>query len=128
MKYFLIVTAAIEAGTGAALVVRPSAIVTLLLGSPLDTRQAVALGRVAGAALLALGAACWLARTSAQGPVAGGLVVAMLFYNIATVSILAFARIGSGLAGVDLWPAILLHASMAVWCIRCTILFRSKNS
>jgi len=102
-----------------ALMVVPSVVVRLLLGSPLDTSAAVILGRVAGVALFALGVACWLARDDAQSRAARGLVAAMLLYNVATVAVLAFAGIGFGLHGAALWPAVVLHAVMAVWCVAC---------
>jgi hypothetical protein len=117
MKSLYTVTAAIELGAGLALLCSPSATVVLLLGSGLDTSAAVMLGRVAGAALLALGVACWLARDDTQSRAARGLVVAMLIYNIVATAVLAFAGIGLGLHGVVLWPAVVLHAAMAVWCI-----------
>jgi Kef-type K+ transport system membrane component KefB len=119
MKSLYTVTAAIELGAGLALLCSPSATVVLLLGSGLDTSAAVMLGRVAGAALLALGVACWLARDDTQSRAARGLVVAMLIYNIVATAVLAFAGIGLGLHGVALWPAVVLHAAMAVWCIVC---------
>jgi hypothetical protein len=97
----------------------PSVVVRLLLGSPLDTPAAVTLGRVAGAALLALGVACWLARDDTQSRIARGLVVAMLMYNIVATPVLAFAGIGLGLHGIALWPAVVLHAVMAIWCAVC---------
>jgi len=97
----------------------PSVVVRLLLGSPLDTSGAVMLGRVAGAALLALGVACWLARDDTQSRAARGLVVAMLIYNIAATALLAFAGIALGLHGIALWPAVVLHAAMGVWCAVC---------
>ena len=61
-KSLLIVTALIEAGTGIALLVAPSVIVELLLGAGLSSPQSLVVGRVAGAALIAIGVACWLAR------------------------------------------------------------------
>ena len=117
MKRFLKLTAIIETATGLGLMAVPSVVVRLLLGSPLDTSAAVMLARVAGAALLALGVACWLARDDTQSRAARGLVVAMLIYNIAATALLAFAGIGLGLHGVVLWPAVVLHAVMAIWCI-----------
>jgi hypothetical protein len=119
MSRLLKLTAIIEAATGLGLMGAPSVVVRLLLGSALGTSAAVMLGRVAGAALLALGVACWLARDDTQSRAARGLVIAMLIYNIAATAILAFAGIGLGLHGVVLWPAVVLHAAMAVWCVAC---------
>jgi len=117
MKRLLLLTAIIEAGAGVALGCCPSAVVALLLGSGLNTPAAVTLGRMTGAALFALGVACWFARHDGRGCAARGLVGAMLFYNLAVVVIFIFARIGSGLAGVALWPAVVLHSAMAIWCM-----------
>ena len=119
MNRLLKLTALIEAATGFGLIVIPSVVVRLLLGSPLDTPGAVTLGRIAGAALLALGVACWLARDDTQSRTARGLVVAMLMYNITATAVLAFAGVGLGLHGMLLWPALVLHAVMAVWCAGC---------
>lgn len=105
-KSLFVVTAVIEAGAGLALMTWPSAAVMLLLGSSLDNLAGLTLGRVAGAALLALGVACWLARRDAESPSAAGLIIAMLL-----------AGVFSGLVGIFLWPAVALHAAMAVWCI-----------
>ena len=119
MNRLLKLTAIIETATGLGLLAVPSVVVRLLLGSPLDTSAAVMLGRVAGAALLALGVACWLARDDTQSRAARGLVVAMLIYNIAATALLAFAAIGLRLHGVALWPAVVLHAVMGAWCVAC---------
>jgi hypothetical protein len=119
MNLLLKLTAIIEAATGLGLVVVPSVVVRLLLGSPLDASAAVTLGRVAGAALLALGVACWLARDDTLSSAARGLVAAMLLYNVTVAALLAFAGLSLGLWGVMLWPAVVLHAAMAVWCIAC---------
>src|SRR5437773_8277445 len=119
MNRLLKLTGIIETATGLGLVAVPSVVVRLLLGSPLGSSAAVMLARVAGAALLALGVACWLARDDTQSRATRGLVVAMLIYNIAATAVLAFAGIGLELHGVVLWPAVVLHAAMAVWCIVC---------
>jgi hypothetical protein len=117
-KQLLIVTAVLEAGAGLALLCCPSATVTLLLGSPLEGSAGVALGRVAGAALLALSVASWLAHYDEQSRAARGLISGMVLYNLGTVVILAADGIWSPPVGVALWPGVVLHAAMAVWCIR----------
>ncbi len=119
MSHLLKLTAIIETATGLALMAVPSIVVRLLLGSVIDAPSAVMPGRVAGAALTALGVACWLARGDTQSRAARGLVATMLLYNVATVAFLAFAGLGLKLHGVALWPAVVLHAAMAVWCIAC---------
>jgi Kef-type K+ transport system membrane component KefB len=121
MKTLYTVTAVIELGAGLALLCCPSATVTLLVGAPLEAPAALTVGRVSGAGLLALGVACWLARGDTQSRAARGLVAAMALYDVATVAVLAFAGIGFGLHGVGLWPAVVLHAAMTVWCIRCLL-------
>src|SRR5947208_10658687 len=118
MKRFLKLTAIIEAATGLALIAVPAIVVRLLLGAEISGAS-IPLGRVAGAALLALGVACWLAHDDTQSRATSGLVVAMLMYNIPVPAVLAFAGIGLGLHGVALWPAVVLHAVMAIWCIVC---------
>src|SRR5512132_3379665 len=118
MNKLLSLSAIIEAATGLALIAVPAIVVRLLLGAEISGAS-MPLGRVAGAALLALGVACWLARDDTRSRTARGLVVAMLMYNIAATAVLAFAGIGLGLHGVALWPAVVLHAAMAVWCVAC---------
>ena len=118
LKRLLTMTAIIEAATGLALIALPAIVVWLLLGAEISGAS-VPLGRVAGAALLALGIACWLARDDTQSRAARGLFVAMLTYNIAATAVLAFAGIGLGLHGVLLWPAVVLHAAMGAWCVAC---------
>jgi hypothetical protein len=115
----LTITAVVEAGTGVALAVAPSWVVLVLLGSPLESAAGLVIGRILGAALFSLGAACWLARDDAQGWTALGLIAAMLLYNTAAVSLLSYAGIGLGISGIGLWPGIILHSTLAVWCVAC---------
>ena len=122
-KPLFIATAVFEVGTGLALLVSPALPVSILIGA-LDTPAALTVGRVAGAALLALGVACWLARGDGQTRAGRGVVAAMLLYNAAVVAVLAYAGIGLRLFGVGLWPAVLLHAVMAVWCLSCLLIKR----
>ena len=114
MKRLLALTAVIEAVTGVGLLAVPAVIARVLLGTTLDGPGALTVARIAGAGLLALGIGCWLAREQGRA-----LVVAMLFYNIAAVAILAYAAVGLALSGIGLWPAVGLHLAFAVWCMIC---------
>jgi hypothetical protein len=116
MKTLHTATAVIELAAGLALLCFPSATVALLVGAPLEGAPALTAARVGGAGLLALGVACWLARGDTDSHAARGLIAAMSLYNVAAVVVLAFAGIGFGLHGVALWPAVILHAVMTVWC------------
>jgi len=92
--------------------------VDLLLGAPLETPAALAVARVGGVALLALGLACWLARDDIHSPAARALVTAMVLYNLGVVLILGVAGIRSLPVRIVLWPAaVVLHLAMATWCV-----------
>jgi len=118
-KALLIVTAAAEAATGLALLALPLLVGSLLLGGSLDAPAALIVARMTGAALLSLGVACWLARNDAQTRAGRGLITAMLLYNLAAVAVLIYAGTIARLFGIGLWPAAVLHAAMAVWCVAC---------
>lgn len=118
-RRLLIVTAAAEAGVGVTLLITPQVVARLLLGVSLDAPAALTVGRIAGAALLSLGAACWLTRDDGASGAARGLVAAMLLYNGLAAAVLAYAGAGVRLVGVLMWPAVALHAVLAVWCIAC---------
>jgi hypothetical protein len=86
----------------------------LLIGVGQPAPEAVFVGRVAGAALLALGVASWLER---REPAPGGLIAGLLVYNATVAGLLVYAGLGLDMAGVALWPAVALHAAMAAWCL-----------
>ena len=112
-KKLLIVTALVETATGLMLLVSPTPVVAFLLGASLDAPAALVVARMAGAALLSLGCACWLARNDGPSRAVRGLVVAMLLYNGAAVAVLAGAGAGMRLAGVLMWPTVALHGAPA---------------
>jgi hypothetical protein len=125
MKYLHSVSALIEAGAGVALLIVPALVVRLLLGAEISG-AAIPLGRMAGAALFALGVACAFACGDTKSRAARGLVVAMLFYNGVAVVILGMAGIQLPMVGIALWPAVILHTVMAAWCVRVLIVL-GKN-
>ena len=118
MKKLFIVTAVIEGATGALFFIWPSLPVMLLLGMPLGSPVALVVARITGAAMLALGLACWFARRDPLGYAARGLAVALSLYNAAALSVLAYAGTVLGLGAMGLWPAVLVHSALFIWCVR----------
>ena len=117
--WLLIVTAFTEVGTGLALLVVPSVPLALLLGVSATVPEALLIGRVTGAALLAIGVASWLARGDRQGPAQLGVLTGVLIYDGAAAALLAYAGLVLSMAGALLWPAVVIHTALAVWCLAC---------
>lgn len=119
MKTLLVLTVALEGTTAFALLAAPSLVVDLLLGVPLDTPAGLAIGRLAGVALLALVVTCWSASRDVTSRAAAGVVRAMLVYNVGAVALLGYCRCCAGMSGMGLVPAAVLHAALAAWCVAC---------
>lgn len=115
----LIVTAFVECGAGIALLLLPAVTFTLLLGSRPDCLEAVLVGRITGAGLLSIGVASWLARQDRSSPAQWGLLTGILIYNATVTALLGFSGLVLKMAGILLWPAVLLHLGLAAWCCRC---------
>jgi hypothetical protein len=104
--------AVLEAPLGLGLLAIPSAIASLLLGSPLSGTGLV-VARIAGGALLGLGLACWFARSAPIARAGLGVAGALLIYNIVACVALAQVPPGPGSRALPLGAA-LLHGLMAV--------------
>jgi hypothetical protein len=107
MKNALIFAAIGEAATGLALLIVPSLVGQVLLGEQL-AGVAIPVARVSGMALIALGIACW------PGPP----LLGMLTYCAPVTLYLAYLGFAGGLAGVLLWPAVILHAILTALMTR----------
>ena len=105
MKRVLALAAVSEAATGLALVVVPSLVGHLLLRAEL-AGNALAVARVTGIALVALGIACWPDdnRESRVRAFQG-----MLCYSLFVTLYLAYLGIGGEFVGPLLWPAVVVH-------------------
>jgi len=107
-KYLVRAAAWLEIATGVALIIGPQIACQLLFAVPLDG-VGVPLGRYAGIAVLALGAAC-LPATTAQ---ARRAVLGLFIYNVAAVILFVWIWIATTFNGFLLWPAAILHAGIA---------------
>ena len=115
LRQFFVATAVMEAAAGVGLLMAPTVVIALLLAGPV-TNSHVALGRLAGAALLSLGAACWWARTDAGSAASRALVVGMSVYNGAVIAVVLAGSFGS-LGRPILWVVTLVHGAMTAWCL-----------
>jgi uncharacterized membrane protein YozB (DUF420 family) len=114
MKSILTITALIEGVTGLALAIMPSLVATILLGTSVTDASAILIARLAGTALITIAVACWLSRSNTQSAV---MVKAMLVYNVFSIVLLAYAVLAEGISGPGLWPAVLLHLGLLIWCL-----------
>jgi Ca2+/Na+ antiporter len=103
-------TAVVEVGTGLVLMIDPAIVVAFLLGADVSG-AGILLGRCFGIALLALGVACWPGRRAeSASPAFRG----MLIYNALIALYLAYLGTVAHLGGLLFWPAVALHAAVAV--------------
>jgi len=115
-RKLFIATALIEVSTGLSLVCLPAQVIWLLLGVGEPSPEATIVGRVGGAGLPAIGVACWIAHDDRGRRSQYGLLWGMLTYNLGASLVLAFAGSMLRMSGVALWPAVVLHAAMTIWC------------
>ena len=108
--WLLSAAAAIEAATGVALIVFPQAVSSLLLGADL-AGAGIAVGRVAGVALLSLGLVCWMSRQDGNKT---AVLAGMLTYNLLVTAYLMSLGFGGELVGILLWPATVIHAALTL--------------
>jgi hypothetical protein len=69
----------------------------------------VAIGRIGGGGLLALGIACWLARKTPTAPASVGVAWAYLAYNVVACVTLASASIALGGGSLPALGGTVLH-------------------
>lgn len=97
-----------EIATGIALLVVPSLVARLLLGTEV-TGVAVAVGRVAGMGLLSLGIACWPGKEPTRTALGG-----MTTYGLLVTLYLSYLGTRGEWVGPLLWPAVALHAMLTI--------------
>jgi hypothetical protein len=112
-RMLVIVSAAIEAATGVALIAVPELVARLLLGAELSG-GGIAVARVAGFGLLSLAVACSPTADDASPQAARALFV----YNLMAGLYLGYLRAGGGFTGYLLWPACVLHVLVALLLAR----------
>ena len=114
LRKILTFASIVETATGLALMIDPRFVVALLVG-PNTPVEEIPMGRLPGIAIFALGLACW---PSAQHAESGSPAFrAMLVYNALIALFLVYLFKVGHLGGVLLWPAVALHAVVALLLI-----------
>ena len=118
-RCFLLTTALTEVGTGLFLLSLASVPFAILLGVHQISAEANFCARVAGGALVAVGVACWCGRCDQPGPSQLGILAGALTYDTAAAAILLYSGLYLNLAGIALWPVVVMRAVLAVWAMAC---------
>src|SRR4051794_10616464 len=110
-RTILTFAAVVEIATGLMLMIDPAIVVKLLLSEEVSGAGSL-IGRFFGIALLALGIACWPGkqRRNSDHPAFHG----MLVYNALIALYLAYLGTVLHVEGFLLWPAMALHATVAL--------------
>lgn len=116
IKILLTLTAILEGVVGIGLLITPVLVASVLLNTPLDTAGGLFAARLAGAAIITVAICCWKARGFEIAQAAMGVVTAMLFYNFAAAAVLVYGAVRLGLQSKFIWPVIVVHAVLGLWC------------
>jgi hypothetical protein len=111
LSRLLAIGAVLEIPVGLGLLAIPSPLATVLLGAPLSGTGLV-VARLAGGGLLALGIACWFARSTPTTQAGLGVAGGLLTYNIVACVTLVLASPGSGSGALTLGAAV-VHGLLA---------------
>lgn len=101
----------LEMLTGLALIIAPLSVAWLILGSE-ASGTGIALGRIAGFALLSLGVACY-PRSSNVGNL-DQAVLGMLIYNTLITIYLIYLGVSGEATGGALWLVAAIHAVLTI--------------
>ena len=118
-RLLLLITALVEIPTGLCLLFLPGILFVMLLGLDHAASDTIFVGRLAGAALFAIGVASWIAGADTSTAAQSGLLAGVFIYNAAVAALLAYAGIVLNMAGLLLWLATAIHLVLAVWCLVC---------
>ena len=113
---FLWFMTVLELLAGLGLILVPALALNAILGTPNVAGETLAIARLAGVALVAIGV---MAHSGSQGGSSWWLFAGLLVYNVGACAALAYIGAGLGLAGPLLWPAVLLHALLTLWTLVC---------
>ena len=107
MNTVLMIAALAEACTGVILLASPSIVVRLLFATEILGAGEI-MSRLAGTALIGLGAACW------PGPSTRRAFQGMVTYSVLAMLLLLYFGVRGESVGLLLWPGVIVHAILTV--------------
>ena len=107
MNMILMLAALAEAGTGMILLAYPPIVVRLLFDAEI-VGAGVVMSRLAGIALIGLGAACW------PGSETRRAFFGMVTYSVLAMLYLIYIGVRGEWVGRLLWPGVIVHAILIV--------------
>ena len=116
----------LETVAGLGLLVDPAGGALALFGSSMEG-PGVAIGRIGGGGLLALGIACWLARKTPTAPASVGVAWGYLVYNVVTCVTLAWASVALAGGSLPALGASVLHGVLGA-AVLGALLGRGQDS
>lgn len=116
----------LETVAGLGLLVDPASGAMALFGSSMEG-PGVAIGRIGGGGLLAVGIACWLARKTPTAPASVGVGWAYLVYNVVTCVTLAWASVALVGGSLPVLGAAVLHGVLGA-AVLGALLGRGQDS
>jgi hypothetical protein len=123
LRLLLLLSGGLEILAGSAALIIPAPVVSLLLGSPLDS-IGVVLARLFGAGVFALGLACLKARDDVWSPAGLAVSIGITSYNVLAAVVLLWTAAGSGLGGLLLWGAGIGHATLGALFVSALVASR----
>ena len=123
LRLLLTLCGGLEILAGLVALIIPAPVVSLLLGSPLDSIGAV-LARLFGAGVFALGLACLKARNDVGSPAGLAVSLGITAYNVLAGVVLLWTAAGSGFGGLLLWGTGIGHAALGALFVSAFVTLR----
>ena len=123
LRLLLILSGGLEILAGLPALITPGPLLSLLLGGSADQIASV-LARLFGAGVFALGLACVKARHDVASPAGLAVSLGITAYNFLAAVVLLWTAAASGLGGLLLWGAGILHAVLGALFISAIVTSR----
>jgi hypothetical protein len=113
----------LEILAGLTALIAPGPLLSLLLEGPGDPISSI-MAQLFGAGVFALGLACLKARHDVASPAGLAVSLGITAYNLLAAAVLCWTAAASGLGGLLLWGARILHAALGALFVPALVALR----